>query len=872
MTDTCARIGLLDAITNSAKESRSIDASFVTTFSLNPIFYEEVLLRAFERAGSRLNILVVDASQLAKLIADPIRRPQRAGHDYILLPVPMSGAFHPKIVALLSAKRPLLAIGSHNATDCGFARNEELTGIWGHDVNGVPRDILTRAISQTLKWVGRGSEPAKGLIEDITKQVERLCSEAANVETDSESLIISTPDGPSLLDQLSTHVTGAVKKVWVVSPYFDTKLDFLREVSDRWSPQVIIVGLQPASAVLLRPDQAPRQTLFVDVGCVDGLAQQSATGSISFVHGKLLAIETDTDFFLVVGSPNASAPAWLNSDRRNAEAAVVLAGKAARLAFEKLGLEKLSSAPQLSQDSLAEVARRSKALRDNSSAEGSDVPTIAGHWTGTNWFLEGLNADQCKGVTYMAEPEQILPTSHFIQVPRGAEMRLSNGDPDSGIFRVDSASGLLAYVVLNSPSRTRNALRPKGASRLLDSLGRIDSYEGFEELFTLFEQHVLNDDLNVATVRASKKGEKAGDDKKGKEDDEKPFGPRGVSLPTDTEVGSSDNSFVHDDYIADFISKLIHDLAPPASTPPDGDDPDIDPDDREEPAPPGSPPSPHSETPTIDWARLVTACRKRVSVLITRLTARLETRDSSPERAAWLAGRTLTVLLLLQKLRQLPPPEGAIVAVGRRIDSLVSVDQLRRAFKISLRAMYGQHALAPALQRDGRYRGARDRQLLDDVLFWISREIGFDFDMSAPFNEPSETKLARLRDRADALIVSMSAAGAAGNRTVQSMPQPRAWSDQIAVSPTWVARHLALGEGMQSALAQKNFPLLNKSIQAGDVVIWKAEFGFPRMVLDAAGKVALLAEPGDDEDYGVSKKIRPDFLSVIDVQRLRPQP
>jgi len=126
-----ARLPLLKSLKDLAKSGARLDASIVTTYAFNGLFYEEVLLRAFERAGSRLNVVLVDAAQLGESLADPLRRPVRAGADYLLAPVPHVGAFHPKIIALLSEKQPVLALGSHNATDAGFTHNEELTAFWG---------------------------------------------------------------------------------------------------------------------------------------------------------------------------------------------------------------------------------------------------------------------------------------------------------------------------------------------------------------------------------------------------------------------------------------------------------------------------------------------------------------------------------------------------------------------------------------------------------------------------------------------------------------------------------------------------------------------------------------------------------------------
>ncbi len=125
------RFPLLDALRSLGKGAAAIEASVVTTFNFDAAFYEEVLLRAFERAGSRLNIVLVDARQLSVSVDDPLRQPTRAGKDYLLAPVSHTTAFHPTILALLSEKSSVLSIGSHNAADPGFSHNEEVTTFWG---------------------------------------------------------------------------------------------------------------------------------------------------------------------------------------------------------------------------------------------------------------------------------------------------------------------------------------------------------------------------------------------------------------------------------------------------------------------------------------------------------------------------------------------------------------------------------------------------------------------------------------------------------------------------------------------------------------------------------------------------------------------
>ena len=64
--DCASRLPLLKTLKDLAKSGAKLDASIVTTYAFNGLFYEEVLLRAFERAGSRLNIVLADAGRLQK--------------------------------------------------------------------------------------------------------------------------------------------------------------------------------------------------------------------------------------------------------------------------------------------------------------------------------------------------------------------------------------------------------------------------------------------------------------------------------------------------------------------------------------------------------------------------------------------------------------------------------------------------------------------------------------------------------------------------------------------------------------------------------------------------------------------------------------
>jgi hypothetical protein len=102
----------------------------------------------------------------------------------------------------------------------------------------------------------------------------------------------------------------------------------------------------------------------------------------------------------------------------------------------------------------------------------------------------------CRGL-YAAGLSSLTIKRALSQSPRSSQPRVvrnslpSATSPESGILRIDGDDGPLAFAVLNSAPRARAALRPREAGRLLDALGRIEHYEGFDDLLDLFERHVL---------------------------------------------------------------------------------------------------------------------------------------------------------------------------------------------------------------------------------------------------------------------------------------------------------------------------------------------------------------------------------------------
>jgi hypothetical protein len=871
MTDQpVQRVAVLDTLRDLAKAGAGIEASVITTFTFDAAFYEEVLLRAFERAGSRLNIVLVDARQLAASIDDPLRQPTRAGKDYLLAPIRHEAAFHPKIIALLSEKSSILGVGSHNATDAGYAHNEEVTSYWGRGSKGPPRGILTAALQYCLSWLRLSGAAEAELLAEIEQRVMSLAGMARADEASDAAFLASDPTSASLWSQLTDRISSPVRRVSIVGPYFDRDLRMLNRIAQDLNPTELIVALQPSTAVLERPQDAPAATRFVDSSAMGAFwAKEQGPG---FAHGKAIYCETDQGPILSLGSANPTGAAWLSGEYRNAEANLLLVGAAATIAASCLGLDALVAAPALSAEVLEALAARSEAQRRQERERDADaisVPVIVGHRKGDVITVAGLDATACRTVVWLsgaveAHTATIHPADDGIVITSSPPFR------SGGIIRVEGRAGPLATVIVNDQSALRAATRPKSAARLLDGLGRMDTYEGFDEIFDLLQRHVFDEPVETQSGGVGKTKPKALPDETGESDttDANTFGPRGVSLAS-IEKSRNNNRLLEDGLVSEVIAALIRAMGPVTKASADGDGRNKDVEDAE-----GDELTEDdlargldagSEEPDVNWPKMVIACRKRVSILINRVREKTRVPPSDAERAAWAFNRILLVLRLLQRLRTLPPKGANVLEGSQRPSSLVSVGQLREAFKLAMHAVYGGGQIAVMLERSSEHRASADRQLLDDSLLWTAQEIGADFAELAVFNEKQDERARRLGDRADVVIVAMSAAAHEPSLDDAAFHDLslRLWDDAKPRAPNWLERHRRLGLVLQTGLQGETLPALDRPPRANEFAFWSHEGGLPRLVRSVTGNKVTLFQPGLDDEGGL--KVALGYLRAIDL-------
>lgn len=344
-------ISLLEVLQKSA----GFDGALLTTYTAYLPFVEEVVVRRLRASGCNYAVALMDAGQLAEELSVSARRPASAGKRYGLLPVGCGGVFHPKLALLIGPKAARILIGSHNLTMSGFIHNREITN--QIDVKG-PKDregaaALLEVLSFCRAWAGNLPE----VLQEVLDPLEAFGRLYRGPVPDEGDLVAvgSRPEGASLWERVRPHLPESAKRVAFLGPFYDDQLSFVGRVMKDLAPSHAVAGLDPATARFpgsLR--QIPRRLRVTDIHDLD-----PGHKGRGYLHGKAILIEAKSTSYLVTGSANPTAAAWLKPPAgRNAELVVVR--RLPARGGDDLGLSALWDAPEVASGALSKLRARSE--------------------------------------------------------------------------------------------------------------------------------------------------------------------------------------------------------------------------------------------------------------------------------------------------------------------------------------------------------------------------------------------------------------------------------------------------------------------------------------------------------------------------------
>jgi hypothetical protein len=317
------RIKLIDELRQSGWRS-----SIMTTYSVDPQFYDRFVASRLRAYGCENNILLADSAMLVQALeADP-EGFAGAGRRYAVASASVSGCFHPKISLRFAPDKARLLIGSANVTAAGWGHNQEIACAFNYsrraEEDAVIAPLFRKAFDYLRRWVEQPSDAIAYKLDLIDRQAPWL----GDVEPNSTPIELadgtladlwleSATGGGGMMASFVGAIAGEkVLRLIVISPYWDADLGGLSALRGALGYPPVTIALNPERNTF------PIQSVQDFAGMEFASLSEQMDGR--FVHAKLIVAETADHDHLLFGSANCSDDALgtLTLGARNAEASI----------------------------------------------------------------------------------------------------------------------------------------------------------------------------------------------------------------------------------------------------------------------------------------------------------------------------------------------------------------------------------------------------------------------------------------------------------------------------------------------------------------------------------------------------------------------
>lgn len=301
------RVNLLESI----QDLRGLDLLAFTTYTFDPIFFDQILWPQIESRNAGAEVVVfVDAGRLEEAREEFT---DRTGRDYLLIPVDAPGDFHPKLILGLGEESGQLILGSHNLTLSGVTSNLEFT----------VEDDRPAVLKSVVEFVLRLLERQLGTENQDPVQVWREKLDELP-SSDEPSPFLHNLDHPIL--------TGLMERIGDSGPFHLTALSPFHGSLDEINQSLLTQTDLESVDYLIREGEHTIKKLPSKYG-VSCRALQIPSGH-QRLHAKIAVFDGEQTAVLV-GSPNWTKPALIQTaDEGNVEAALILGEEAGKVLSE----------------------------------------------------------------------------------------------------------------------------------------------------------------------------------------------------------------------------------------------------------------------------------------------------------------------------------------------------------------------------------------------------------------------------------------------------------------------------------------------------------------------------------------------------------
>jgi hypothetical protein len=298
-------------------------SSILSTFSVDPAFYDASLQFRLRGLGCQNNLLLADGSMLEQSLEAIPDAFANAGRKYLVVPVTTPSCFHPKLALRYGKAKARLIVGSANVTSAGWASNLELVSTlsWQARAEDKDSEVHRTLFVRAHQWLSALISPVDD--NKVAYKLELLRSQSPWIDDDGLEahtpfnlsdgsqidLLLSNPaNANGLADRMLVLVDEPVERLTVISPYWDDRLSALKRLN-------AAVGHPDVRVFLSQNARNPSRSSTFPVAAIGKLPVKfhpmgpDGESDDRFLHAKMFLFQGADHDFLFIGSANCTVAA-----------------------------------------------------------------------------------------------------------------------------------------------------------------------------------------------------------------------------------------------------------------------------------------------------------------------------------------------------------------------------------------------------------------------------------------------------------------------------------------------------------------------------------------------------------------------------------
>jgi len=206
-----------------------------TTYTLSLAFFESVVYPEIDRSNLKSCLILCDRLGYNSALTEGAAL-QSAGQDYMVVPAPVSGCFHPKVWIVIGDGEAVLLAGSGNLTQAGFMTNAEFfDALHFNSKTPLSRELLdtVRTFINGLASMWSPEDSHHLLCVETLSQIEAALAglPVAAITDEISPRFLHSFSGP-LIEQMPADPDA--RELYIAAPFFGNSLEGLHLFARRY--------------------------------------------------------------------------------------------------------------------------------------------------------------------------------------------------------------------------------------------------------------------------------------------------------------------------------------------------------------------------------------------------------------------------------------------------------------------------------------------------------------------------------------------------------------------------------------------------------------------------------------------------------------